>query len=106
MVSGGKGGLHAEEDGLLGAGVDQDLVGADGGVDAGDLPAQGRISGRLGVTEPTVPKRLGGTAFKIQQLADGHGLTVRGAHQVPHGELVTGKVALQFEGRQLHEEER
>ena len=90
--------VRQAEDALLGAGEDEDLVRLDPVVERRDLPAQERMSGRLGVAEaeagPQGPRLVVGQG---QQLGHGKALDVRGAEQVVDGELPAGEIPLELE---------
>ena len=86
------------EDALLGAGEHEDLVRLDPVVERGDLPAQERMSGRLGVAESeTGPQGARLVVGQGQQLGHRVALDVRGAQQVVDGELPAGEVPLELE---------
>ena len=95
--------VHQAEDRLLGAGERQDLVRLDRLVERGDLAPQERVAGRLRVAElEAVPQRSGLVVGEGEELGHRVGLHVRGAQQVPGGELPAGEVALQREVGDAH----
>lgn len=94
--------MHEEEDRLLGAGMDQHLVGLDGAVEAADLAPERRAALALGVAEPLLLEGVVSAGLQGQEVGDGHRLAVGAAEEVVDVELVLGEVSLQFEGRDLH----
>ncbi len=97
-----QGGVHEDKDRLLGAGENQDVIGADAIVQAGDLAAQGRVAARLGVAQAQGPESFLGPGLHGQQFAQGKGFAVRGAKVGARAELMAGEKTLQGERDDPH----
>ncbi len=90
--------VHQHEHRLLGPRERQHALRRHAFVRRGDLAPQERVAGRLGVAEPEVaPHGARLVVGEREQLVERHRLHVRGAEQVPRGELVPREVALERE---------
>ena len=104
VILGSEKSMVEEKDGFFRRGDDNELIGADGGINGSQDFAKPRGARGFGVTAPVLEKGIVGAGFEGQEIFDGDGFGVGGGKQVLGRELVFGHVFFDAEGCNLHGE--
>jgi hypothetical protein len=102
MISGFHGDVDEIENGLFGAGVNEDILRQEIAVELGDLGSQPVISPRIRVAKPNIRKALFRTFLQCDQFSYRKAITVRGTQNVWRGELLVGEKAFKAKRFKFH----